>query len=794
MLNLTVIYQRILKNKGLRIVNLIGLSLIFSCILISYTYIKEEASFDRFNQYADRIARLSVQTNDEAIDGRIIRNTYDEVLNRTTEVEDIVRLVNVNSGVLKYNGKPHSINNLIIASPNFLKVFSYPLLEGNRNTVLTEPESVIISERLARQIGSPTDIVGKNIEIESRRTNTNKYTVKGIFKDFPFNSHLQTDIIIHYEEQIEIDWNYTYLLLSKNTDINSLQNKLNKILVSQDKNKKYKERLFLTPLTDIHLYSRVLRELSTNGNVYYLYIIAGANLFLFTIVMFNLWLNSTLIASSNHRYYQLLRLNGASFSVIFKEELFMAFILSFISAVIGLIGTFVISPYFGFHLNTISIYEFIIAILILIVFVMTISIMPLISYRISALTKNFNINKRFLPSIKYLFIIQFVLVIFALIWGIGINRQMSVIRQQQVTKNTDSIITLKEQPELVQSRYDILRSELLKHPEIQSVTASMQLPGSAVRDAVKVTGSSINEEVNIPVLIVGEEFFPFFNIPLTAGTLYPPNKYNYAEQQKILFDMLDGKEYDKSITENYIVNKEAINTLGYKSKEEALGKNLTLQHSAINYIDHGTISGVVDHFNYTTSFDTPSPLIIIQRAFFLNCIMIRLSENDLEKGQQILQSVWKDVIPEYPLNYSFLDSIYKDVYKNELNGEIIIYTFTGLCLFIANLSLIIFVSFIIKRRKKEITIRKIQGATSLDIIKLINSDFIKYIIFAFILAIPISYYTLQMWLKNFAYQTSINGWIFFIAGITVLLVAVFSITLQSLKAANSNPTKSLKTD
>lgn len=794
MLNPTVIYRRILKNKGLRVVNLIGISLIFSCILLSYIYIKQETSFDRFNQYADRIARLSVQINDEAIDGRIIRNTYDDILNRTTEVEDIVRLVNVNAGVLKYNGKPHSISNFIIASPNFLKVFSYPLLEGNRNTVLSEPESVIISERLARQIGSPTDIVGKNIEIESRRTNTNKYTVKGIFKDFPFNSHLQTDIIIHNDEQVEIDWNYTYLLLSKNTDINSLQNELNKALVAQNKDKKYQERLSLTPLTDIHLHSRVLRELSTNGNVYYLYIITGANLFLFIIVMFNLWLNSTLIISFNHRYYELLRLNGAPFSVIFKEEFFIAFILSIISIIIGGIGTFVIAPYFGFHLSTISISEFIIAILILIVFVTTISIIPLLSYRISVLTKNYKINKRFFPSIKYLFTIQFALVIFALIWGIGINRQMSVIRQQQVTKNVDRIITLKEQPELVQARYELLRSELLKHPEIQSVTASMQLPGSAVRDAVTVKGDSITDEINIPVLIVGEDFFPFFNIPLTAGTLYPPNKYNYNEQQKILFDMLDGKEYDKNISENYIINKEAMTALGYKSADEALGKNLTFQHSAINYIDHGTISGVVDHFNYTTSFETPSPLIIIQRAFFLNCIMIRLGQNDIEKGQQILQSVWKDLIPEYPLNYSFLDSIYKDVYKNELNGEVIIYTFTGLCLFIANLSLITFVSFIIKRRKKEISIRKINGATSLDIIKLINSNFIKYIIFAFILAIPISYYTLQMWLKNFAYQASINGWIFLLAGITVLLVAIFSITIQSLKAANSNPTKSLKSD
>ncbi|WP_353123298.1 ABC transporter permease [Dysgonomonas capnocytophagoides] len=794
MVNWSVIQRRILRNKGLRLVNLMGISLIFGCMVLSYIYIKRETSFDRFNKDADRIARLSVQINDEAIDGRIIRDSYDEILRQSAEVEDIVKLVNVNAGVLIYNEKSVIINNFIFASPNFLKVFSYPLLEGERNTVLSEPGSVIISEKLAKQIGSVSDVIGKSIKIESRRTNSNKYTIKGIFKDFPFNSHLQTDLIIHKDEKNEIDWNYTYLLLRKNTEVNTLQNTLNEQLAKLNKDKKYKEQLIFTPLTDIHLHSRVLRELSTNGNIYYLYIIAGANLFLFIIIMFNLWLNSSLIISANKRYYQLLRLNGAPFSVIFKEETFIAFMLCTLSVIVGGMGIYLIAPHLGFDLNYLSISEYLICICVLFLFVVSVSIIPLLSYKISASGDHFASKRKSSASIRSLFTIQFGLVIFALVWGITINRQMSVIRQQQVTPDTDKIITLKEQPELVQSRYELLRSELLKHSEIEAVTASMQLPGSAVRDAISVKTDSLADDVNIPVLIVGEGFFPFFGIPLAEGTLYPPNKYNYIEQQKMLFDMFDGKEYDKTITENYIINKEAITALGFKSAEDAIGKSLTMQHGSINYIDHGTICGVIDHFNYTTSFETPSPLIIIQRAFFLNSIMIRTEEHETEKGLQVLQSVWKEIIPEYPLAYNYLDDLYKDVYRNELNGEVIIYIFTALCLLIANLSLITFVAFIIKQRKKEISIRKINGATAFDIIKMINLDFVKYIVFAFILVVPVSYYTLQMWLKNFAYQTSVNGWIFVAAGATVMIISISSITIQSLKAANSNPMKSLKSE
>ncbi len=794
MFNWNVIQRRILKNKGLRFVNLMGISLIFGSLLLSYIYIKKETSFDRFNEYADRIVRMSVQFDDEPIDGRIIRDSYDNILNQTAEVEDIVRFVNVNAGVLSYNGKPHIINNFIITTSNFLKVFSYPLLVGDRNTVLSEPGNEIISEKLAQQIGSIDDIVGKSIDIDSRRISNGKYVIKGIFKDFPFNSHLQTDFIIYSDKLNDIDWNYTYLLLQKNAHPDDLLNNLNKQLADNNKDKKYKEQLTFTPLADIHLHSRALRELSINGNVYYLYIIAGANLFLFIIVMFNLWLNSSLILSSNSRYYQLLRLNGAPLSIIFKEELASTSITAILSIIIGGLGVYITAPFFGFDLEYISIFEYTTLISSLFAFVIIISIIPLLTDKTSRSADNILIKRNSRISIKYLFTIQFALVIFAVIWGISINKQMGVIRQQQVSKNTDKIITLKEQPELVQSRYELLKSELLKHSEIQAVTASMQLPGSAVRDAIEVQYDSLSEPVNIPVLIVGEDFFPFFDIPLGEGTLFLPNKYNYAEQQKAFFDMSDGKGYDKNISENYIINKEAIVALGFKSSTEAIGKNLTLQHGSIGYINHGTICGVVDNFNYTTSFEKPSPLIIIQRAFFLNSIMIRIGNNDLNKGLQILQSVWQDVIPEYPLDYSYLDNIYKDVYKNELNGEVIIYSFTTLCLLIANLSLIIFTAFIIKQRQKEISIRKINGATALDIIKMLNLNFIKYIILAFVLVVPLSYYTLQIWLNNFAYRTSINVWIFLIAGFIVLTISIFSITIQSLKVANSNPMKSLKSD
>lgn len=794
MFNWNVIQRRILKNKGLRFVNLMGISLIFGSLLLSYIYIKKETSFDRFNEYADRIVRMSVQIDDEAIDGRIIRDSYDNILNQATEVEDIVRFVNVNAGVLSYNGKPHIINNFIITTSNFLKVFSYPLLAGDRNTVLSEPGSVIISEKLARQIGSIDDVVGKSIDIDSRRTSNGKYLIKGIFKDFPFNSHLQTDLIIYSDKLNDIDWNYTYLLLRKNTHSEDLQNSLNQQLSKLDTDKKYKEQLTLTPLTDIHLHSRVLRELSTNGNVYYLYIIAGANLFLLIIVMFNLWLNSSLILSANNRYYQLLRLNGAPLSVIFKEELFITSIITVFSILIGGLAVYIAAPIFGFDLEYISICEYLTIIFCLLIFIITVSVIPLMTDKTARLAGNILTKKKSQISIKYLFTIQFALVIFAVVWGISINRQMEVIRHQQVSKNTDKIITLKEQPEVVQSRYELLKAELLKHPEIQAVTASMQLPGSAVRDAVSVKSDSLSEPVNIPILIVGEDFFPFFDIPLAEGTLFQPNKYNYAEQQKTLFDMFDGKDYDKNISENYIINKEAVTALGYKSSSEALGKNLTLQHGSIDYINHGSICGIVDHFNYTTSFEKPSPLIIIQRAFFLNSIMIRIDNNDLNDGLKVLQSVWKDIIPEYPLDYSYLDNIYKDVYKNELNGEIIIYSFTILCLIIANLSLITFVAFIIKQRKKEISIRKINGATAIDIIKMLNRNFIKYVLFAFVLIVPVSYYTLQIWLNNFAYRISVDAWIFLIAGAVVLVISIFSITIQSLKAANSNPMKSIKSD
>ena len=794
--------RRLKKSKYLRIVNLLGLSVIFSCLLLSFAYIKKELSYDRFHENADRIARLSIQYGDEDVDGRIYGFTRNSpIITSIPGVEDVVLMQRVETGLLEKDGKPDVVNNFFFATSNFFEVFSFKLLQGEKSTILDAPGKIVISKSFAVQLFGDEDALGKEFKLTGRNFKVNNDGVcfiSGVFEDFPENSHFRTDMIGHLHENDDW-WAYVYLLLYPATEMNVVKDAIAlKVEEEYKDNPSGKASPYIMPLTDIHLHSRILRELDYNGNIYYIYLIAGANLLLLLIVLFNLWLNAGLIFSFNRKYYQLLRLNGASSSGVVKDESLMALVLCIASIVIGGFISYYIFP--KMHLmSVLTVREIVLLVFLFLAVAIVVSLIPVIAGLSGTMFKSFQSEVQTsgftLSKVKYLLIAQYCIVMFIVIVSFGITKQISMIKTSQVGGGQDSILVMKEQPYEILKKFDLLKAELLKHPEIKKVSSAMDLPGSAIRDMVytRTENEGEGEGRHLTLLIVGNDFFPLFDIKPVAGNVFKPITRAYAEEEKMLFDYFDNK-VESSETEEYIINRKAAQVLGFSTPEDAIGKRLNLTHYTVGYVNKGVIAGVTDNFNYTTTYEESAPMIILQRKMFQHCIMVHLSSNKKQQALNVFNQVWNDINPEYPANYSFLQDLYGKIYYNELNAESMTRIFSILCLIIANLGLIVIMSFVIKRKTKEIGLRRVNGATPGDIIRMLNKRFVIWIGVAFVIAIPASYYVMFRWLQSFAHKTTLDWWVFALSGLLVLLLSAISISWQSWHAATINPVKTLKSE
>jgi putative ABC transport system permease protein len=769
----------------------------FACLLLSASYIKQELSYDRHHTNADRIVRMSLQFNNEPVDGRIWRNALVDEIRQLPEIEQITEMYQINTAMLSYEGKNHVIKDFYLVNSQFLNIFDLTLLKGVKDEALQHTGQVLISESFARQLFGDIDsddFQKLPISIEGRRIRDSVF-VSGIFKDMPETSHFNADIFLFLPDEIQ-GFRYAYLLLKKDTDIEALAQKITELI---KESKIFGEELsvhaLLMPLTDIHLYSHNLREMNVNGNITYIYLIFGANALLLIVVLFNLWLNASLIFAYNRRYYQLLRLYGTTSSIVFKDEMLSALLVGLLSILTGIFVATDISLSRDFFLH-ISLFEIVAMSALYLFFILFVSLIPAI--KDISLTQFLNTNIDLKPvrfsysNIKYMLIAQYAVVMTVVILAFGINKQMNFMKDMQVGGNEQNILVMSEQPDQVKEKYEILKSELQKHKEIEAVTACFQLSGDAIRDRADMKKEEDTDWQTFHLMVVGEDFLSFFHIPLIAGTNFSKGKYSYKEEETMLFDFW---MYQKSLDyiEEYIINRKAMAMLGFSTPEEAIGQLLQMgDNGGVGYINQGVIVGITDDFNYTGLYEETNPLLILQRNMFLHCIMVRLDPKNMQQARNVFENVWNEVNPNYPADYVFMNDVFSRTYHNEMNAQNLVFIFSLLCFIFADLGLIVFIAFIIRRRTKEIGLRKVHGASIGKIIRMLNLGFIKYVALAFLVAVPVAWYVMHRWLERFAYRTPIAWWVFALAGLGVVLLSVLSVTLQSWRAATANPVEAIK--
>jgi putative ABC transport system permease protein len=795
MLNIKLILRNLFKIKSYAVLNILGLGIGLACTFAVIVWVKNELSYDRSLPDADRIYRLTFETNISGIRSHFARcweKWVWQMPETFPQIDEMVRLDPYRHTAVKIGENKFYSDKVFATDTNFFKIFDIALLYGDVDQVLTAPNSAVISESLSHKYFGNSNPVGQTILFSGEYdTKMGLFNIKGVMKDTPSNSHIHFDILTSFAKPDEPpDWAYVYLLLKPNTSpddiLNGFPSFIKKIF-----DKEYQDVFtpHLQKITDIHLYSDKDREVEQNGSIksVYLFIIIAFVLLLISWVNYYNLNKARLMTLQKQINIQ--RITGSDNKLIILQSIAESGICVILSLILAL---FIISIAENpaktlFDINLLPngfgglLSSWIIVMGFLIVSVLVGS-MPLIIYTIKGKStihgfKETNSNN-ILPGISsyaVLMTTQFCLAIILMVASVIIYKQNEFMLSRSIGNMNNDILVLKRQNWEIRSKYNVFRNRAMQDPLIKSVTASMEEPSGETLDALQVesTGFKDNTEIKrLYVISVEDNFFDFFNIPLVAGRNF--SQYN-AERKG----------------EDYILNETALKLLGW-TPEEAIGQPFRIKFDTPDIFYGGTVVGVVPDFNFTTVKQKIKPYVFFQKPIFYLCFLVKVDSAKKDEAIAHLKKIWDEELPDYPFQYEFIGDLYRSAYSKEFSQSKMVGFFAFLSIIIICFGLFSVTSVFVAKRTKEIGIRKVNGAKTANVLIMLNSGFIKWVAIAFLIAAPVAWFLMNRWLQNFVYRTGVKWWFFAFSGIIVLMVSLLTVSLQSLRAAARNPVESLR--
>jgi putative ABC transport system permease protein len=770
-----------------------------SGILLLLLFLKNELTFDRYHSKADRIYRLTV-SDQSFIAGkhfaRVSNTVYIPAMaDYFPEIENFVRLAPVRGGVIKRGEEFVLINEAFECDSTFFEIFDVKMVSGNPENVLNNPGSMVISESFAKKAFGILNPLGQILTLPGGQYygKDMEFTVKGIMKDFPQNSHFHPDFITTpVDKTIFRGWAWTYLLLKENTNPGKIISGFKAFYSAQVDNKAEEKKIeaHLQIISDIHLRSDKLREIEPNSNMSVIYTLAIAALVLLFIALTNYSNLNIGMAGYSDKFLFLSKVSGSSVWMNLQYFLFEGMII--ISSTV-LLSCFIISltdiliqKQFGLSLLKGNLFFIISFVLLFSLMSILSGIIPLLKQGIRIISSisdyqsKVSIKRKGIS--KSIIVLQYTISIALIVAVIIIGRQTSYALKNSMGAESDNIIILKDVHTSIQQKFGIYKAELSKYNSIELVSAMLEPPGGEANDMFRFNMEGyINNETNKTDELIGifpcdYSFASIFNLNFLAGT-------NFSENKK-----------DNEGSGEYIINESAMKRLQCSKPEEIIGREFALifNEGGIK-IPKGKIIGVVQDFHLSSIKKEIEPLVFFKRdELWLINFVVSFRPGMQMAGLSDAQHLWEKMFPGYPFQYEFVDSIYKNVYKTELLQARLLSLFTFIALFICSMGLLGMSLLTTQRRTKEIGLRKINGASTGEMLLMLNWDFIKWIIFSFVLAIPLSFYAMHKWLENFAYKTDLSWWIFALAGLSAITIAALTVSVQSWKASVCNPVDTLR--
>ncbi len=769
------------RNKLHSIINLLSLCIGITCGIFIYTYVQHEISYDRFFENADQIYRMEQSSG---LKGKV--NTNFAIINQYVNpgpvtsipgIKDQTRFAPLASIFVKTNGKKIEEPEFWAADSSFFKLFDFTFLEGNRRNALSQPGSIVLTQKAARKYFGNKKALGKEITATFQRESV-PLTVTGIVK-LPTNTHLQFNGVasenliddLYLTPLSEAYTAYNYLLLNENQDPKSIENQLSRL------KKGHTGRFinfYLKPLTDIHLYSAVRAELSPNSDIRYIRFLSAIAIILLVIAGINFTSLATAQALRRYKEAGIRKVLGAGKRQLVGQFLMEAILLSLIAISAGYLIIYYALPFF----NTLAGSQFVFAdffdLSSILLFVsaaviigITAGIYPAVILSAFQPVKTLKglapSDKKGVSIWKSIVVIQFAVSIAMIICTVTIHQQLKYIQNKNLGFEKDRIITITNH---FGEQYQPMITRLNTIPGIENVTISSYVPGISETSGtglVNVPGRP--DSLNFNWISVGYEYFDTFGIKLKEGRKF-------------------SKAFGADSTQAFMLNDAAVKALGLESP---LGKELNSIGGKRKVI------GVTENFNFLSLYQDYTPIVyLMDKSLYFRFSIKIAPKADISGTIAEIENAWTSLLPNMPFGYSFVDEQFDALYKTDQRMGKIFALFAALALFIACLGLFSLSSFTAIKKRKEIGIRKVLGATVYNILLSFYKNYAALIAAACVIAVPVSYLFISEWLQQFAFRIDMPVWVFLLAIAATLCIAFAAVSYESVKAAIADPVDTLK--
>ena len=777
--------RNIMRQKAYSFINITGLAIGMASSILILLWVQHELSYDRFHAQSDQVFRITCNAGD--FKAAVNPAGMPAALKRQLPaIKQYVRLSTPSRVLFEIGDRKFQENHVFYADSTFFEVFSFPLVKGDKNTVLDRSDAVLITQAMARKYFGKENPIGKTL----KKDNRDFVIVAGVLADVPSNSHLQFDFILpmssvyHTTDDLKNDtWDnfnyYSYVLLDKSSTsaaaVTALEKQITTIYKKRVSEKILKVEFQLQPLTKIHLHSDLQVDLAGHGNKQYVNIFIVVAVFILAIACINFMNLATARSSRRAKEVGLRKVAGAVKGQLIQQFLGESVLIAFFSLLLAIIITLLVLPLFNELAGKKLTIEFLDPKLILTLIGIAL-VTGLLSGSYPALFLSGFLPAKVLKGhVKStggnllfrngLVVVQFIVSFILLAGTVIIYYQVQFIKNRNPGFEKNHLLYMPMTGEMW-NKIPALKSELSQNPLTANYTIVSDLPINLSSGTVNVQWENKDPRMQVvfPSIYVSENFIEVFQMKLLKGRGFS-NDF-------------------KGDSSNFIVNEKALQVMGMKP-EDAVGKSLSFQDRK------GTIIGVVQDFNFKPVQQPIEPLVLPLNPWG-GTVVVRTRPANIAATIAALEKISKKLNPAHPFEYNFLDQDLANLYRSEQRLGDLFKVFAVLAIIISCLGLYGLSAFMAEQRTKEIGVRKVLGASVLNIVYLLSTGFTRLILIAVLIAVPVSWILINKWLEGFAYHIEVSWMVFVIVSLVALCIAWLTVSYESVKAAIMNPVKSLR--
>ncbi|MBK7871014.1 MAG: ABC transporter permease [Saprospiraceae bacterium] len=807
--------RNLLKNKVFSLINILGLSIGMACCMTILLWVKHELSYDKHHEQAENLYRVwtTLLIQDDVLDfagtptpmGPTLKLEYPEVQTMTRllaplgESQSILQLRNSTGEVTE---SFYEDNGYMVDS-TFFDIFKYDFIEGNPKTVLTEPNTVVLSEEIAEKLFPGKNAMGEMVRISNSNGDVD-FRITGVFATPKKPTHIPGRFYMSlYSGNI---WEYmrtvtnmagnnflkTYIRLKPGSDGKAFEAKLPAFLekyAAEDlKNAGMNKIQHVQPITDIHLHSNLEYEFPNTGNINYVYILASIALLTLLIACINFMNLSTARSGTRAAEVGIRKVMGAEKQRLIRQFIGESMIISLFSLLIAIVTVEVFLPVFnqmtGKELSLLAqpsgLLWFVGIALITGLLAGSYPAFYLFFFNPTTVLKGKLTNSLSATTLRRgMVVFQFIISIVLIAASLFINQQMDYIQNRNLGFNKDQQVIIPLRSGNAKRTSQALKDEVIRSTQVKAATLASTYPGIPIPFDLPLfaEGQTNNDFKVVRVNHADADYAKTLALEMVAGRFFSP-------------------DFPADSTNRLVINEAAVKGFGFPSSEEAIGKSLFIEFGDTRFTFE--VVGVMKDFNFESLHKevTPHGIILPTNSFAQppGYLLVNTNAENISGALSKLENAWRSNNPDEPFEYSFLDEDFQKNYEAEQRISSIIWYFTFIAIFISCLGLFGLAAFTAERRTKEIGIRKVLGASVSSIVTLLSKEFLLLVTIAFLIATPIAWYGANRWLEGFAYRIPIQWWVFAIAGILALAIALFTISFQAIRAAVANPVESLKNE